>query len=489
MNNDLLSVEDGILRMRDFSKSVFKKPRISLIALKFSALVSALILLIMFIMSNAIMNMTRQSFIKEMEIRAEFFARNAFEALFPKQDRLRMYFLSQEMVKEKAILYAMVTDRKGIILSHNNRKLIGTTDATEVGLNASLTEELIGQPYRDKHGEKLYDVTVPIKAGSGDKAKKVGAVRIGYSEKSISAALAQKRRKIILITIAMLALGILGTFIVVIFIVRPINDLAEAAMEVGKGNLGKKVDIKRRDEIGQLANVFNEMIDGLKERDFIRNTFGKYVSSQVAETVLKGNLKLGGEKRKVTVLLSDIRNFTMMSEKLPPESVVEFLNQYLTQMVGVVEKYDGTIDKFMGDAIFSVFGAPLAYMDDAIRAIKVAVEMRQKLHEFNRKRKLLGFDETRIGIGIHTGEVVAGNIGSEQRTEYTVIGDTVNTASRIESLNKELGTDILISQDTYDLVKDMVDVKKMPLVRVKGKEKEIQVYELLDLKKRIGVVS
>jgi adenylate cyclase len=401
----------------------------------------------MFIMSSLILNLTRRSFIKE-----------------------------------KAILYAIVLDNKGRILSHNNKEKIGTVDNSEVGLNASQTEELIGQPYRDEKGNALYDVTVPIKVGSGKREKKVSAVRIGYSEESISKALKQNRNKVTLITLIMLAIGIFGTTIVVMYMVRPINELADAAKEIGKGNLNQKVTLKRQDEIGQLANTFNEMVDGLKERDFIRNTFGKYVSTQVAETVLKGNLKLGGEKRKVTVLLSDIRNFTTLSEKLPPERVVEFLNQYLTKMVNVVEKYNGTIDKFMGDAIFSIFGAPLTYLDDAKRAINVAWEMKLRLKEFNKKIKTQGFEEVKIGIAIHTGEVVAGNIGSEQRYEYTVIGDTVNTAARIESLNKEWNTEILISEGTYELVKDMVEVRKMPVAKVKGKEKEIQVYELTGLK-------
>jgi adenylate cyclase len=151
-------------------------------------------------------------------------------------------------------------------------------------------------------------------------------------------------------------------------------------------------------------------------------------------------------------------------------------------MVNVVEKYNGTIDKFMGDAIFSIFGAPLTYLDDAKRAINVAWEMKLRLKEFNKKIKTQGFEEVKIGIAIHTGEVVAGNIGSEQRYEYTVIGDTVNTAARIESLNKEWNTEILISEGTYELVKDMVEVRKMPVAKVKGKEKEIQVYELTGLK-------
>jgi adenylate cyclase len=433
----------------------------------------------MSLMSTLIIDQTKKAFIKEMEIRTEFFARSVREALFPEIDPLRLYFHVQEMVKEKAIQYAIVIDNNGKILSHNKNEYIGKIDNSYITKNIIKSSEMLSQKYRDNNGRLLYDISRPIIIGG---KRKVGAVRIGFTDTSLNAALSPMKTKVIVITILMLIIGILGTIIVVMYIVRPINILSETAKEIGKGNLNQKVTIKRHDEIGQLATTFNEMIEGLKERDFIRNTFGKYVSKQVADAVLKGELKLGGEKKRVTVLLSDIRNFTNMSERYPPEEVVKFLNEYFSEMVNVVIKYDGTVDKFIGDAIFSVFGAPLAYLDDAHRAIKVAVEMRDRLHEFNKKVRGFGFDEIKIGIAVHTGEVIAGNIGSEQRLEYTVIGDTVNTAARIEPLNKEWNTEILISENTYEIVRDNVNVRQMPRIKLRGKEKEIQLYELVSLK-------
>lgn len=435
---------------------------ISKIALKFSLIVSLIIILIMWIMATLILQQTRQSLVKEMEIRAEFFARGIREALFPKPDPFQLYFNVQEMAKEQAVIYAMVVDNQGQILSHSEKEKIGQSDGT------------ITQPFRSGN-EKLFDIAVPILVGDNYKA---GTARIGFSQKSINEALAEKRKKIIFITGLMLGLGIFITIIAVTLMVRPVNKLARAAREVGAGNLEQEVQIKTHDELQELAFSFNDMIKGLKERDFIRNTFGRYVTKQVAEAILNGRLQLGGERRHVTVLISDIRNFTHMSEKLPPEEVVDFLNKYFEKMVDVVVKYEGTLDKFIGDAILAVFGAPISHQDDARRAVLAALEMREELTKFNEGRCRENKEPIRIGIAIHTGEVVAGNIGSEVRTEYTVIGDTVNLTSRMEKLNKELKTEVLISENTYEQVKDIIEVQELNEVAVRGKEKAVKLYAL-----------
>lgn len=434
----------------------------------------------MSIMASLILQQTRQSFIKEMEIRAQFFARETRESLFPKPDPFRLYFAVQEMVKEKAVLYAMVLDEKGKILSHNNKGRIGERDTSKVGLNAAAASRISTQSYEIEK-ERLYDVSVPILVG---KKRKVGAVRIGFSQKSINQALTGIRNKIIYITVGVIAVSILATVIIVTLMVKPVNKLAFAAQQIGKGEEWVKVKVNRRDELGVLAKSFNEMVDGLKERDFIRNTFGKYVTKQVAEAILNGRIHLGGERLCATVLISDIRGFTAMSEKLTPEEVVDFLNGYFAEMVQVVSKYEGTLDKFIGDAILTVFGVPLPHRDDPLRAVFTALEMREKLKLFNERRKSKGKKEVHIGIAIHTGDVVAGNIGSEVRMEYTVIGDTVNLTSRLEKLNKEFGTNILITQKTYDFVKDKIEVRAIPPVTVRGKEDTIQVYDVLRRKQQ-----
>ena len=216
-------------------------------------------------------------------------------------------------------------------------------------------------------------------------------------------------------------------------------------------------------------------------RQYIRSTFSRYVPDHVVDIILDRKLQLGGEEKTVSVLFSDIRGFTAMAEEFRPVEVVHFLNRYMTLMTDAVFEYEGTLDKFIGDAIMAIFGAPISggVADDAKRAVFAALKMREKLEEMNRSRTRKGQKSIKIGIGIHTGEVVAGNIGSERRMEYTVIGDTVNLCSRIETLNKEFGTDILISRRTYDLTKKYLKAREIPDVEVRGKREPATIYAVI----------
>ncbi len=262
----------------------------------------------------------------------------------------------------------------------------------------------------------------------------------------------------------------------------PVSRLADEARRVGAGDLAASADVVSGDEIGRLSESFNEMVHGLRRARFVQDTFGRYVSRQVLDEILNGKVSLGGELRTATVLFSDIRGFTALSERLPPAEVVRFLNRYLDLMVDVLVEHGGTIDKFIGDAIMASFGVPLSREDDALRAVRCAVAMLSRLEAWNVDRAAAGEPSVEIGIGLHTGEVLAGNIGSAKKMEYTVIGDTVNTSSRIEQLNKTLGTRLLVSAGTYDLVKDAVVARVLPPVEVKGKSLPVTVYEVTGLR-------
>lgn len=234
------------------------------------------------------------------------------------------------------------------------------------------------------------------------------------------------------------------------------------------------------DELEDLAVGFNTMVDGLKERDKLRATMGKYMTAAVMERAMKGDIVLGGETLTVTILFTDIRSFTTLSEKMDdPQALVKLLNEYFTEMVGIVMEHDGVVDKYIGDAIMAVFGAPVPKEEDALNAVKAAVRMRQALRKLNTRLAARGVDPIRTGIGLHTGSVVAGNIGSDRRMEYTVIGDAVNLASRLESSTKELGVNVLISEDTYALVKDHIQTRPVKEITVKGKTKPVMTYEVL----------
>lgn len=215
------------------------------------------------------------------------------------------------------------------------------------------------------------------------------------------------------------------------------------------------------------------------EKRKIRNIFSRYVSKPLVDELLKTQeIRLGGEKKIISILFSDIRGFTSMSENMTPEQVVGILNEYLTEMTDVIFLNRGTLDKFIGDAVMALFGTPFFVKDHAMRAVRAGWEMKQRLEILNKKWESEGKRTLKIGIGINSGEVVAGNMGSLKRMEYTVIGDAVNLASRLESLNKELGTEILISENTYRMLEGKVSAKKYENVKIKGKQELLTVYEV-----------
>ncbi|MDD5712658.1 MAG: CHASE2 domain-containing protein, partial [Smithellaceae bacterium] len=218
-----------------------------------------------------------------------------------------------------------------------------------------------------------------------------------------------------------------------------------------------------------------------KEKKKIRGAFQYYLTASVINEMLQdpSKLKLGGDKKDLSVLFSDIRGFTTVSEKLAPEELVHLLNEYLTAMTDIVFKYDGLLDKYMGDAIMAVYGAPLDQPDHALRACRTAIDMMQELHSLQKKWSSEGRPVLNIGIGINSGDMVVGNMGSEMRFDYTVMGDSVNLGSRLEGINKEYGTNIVISEYTYKAVQDALFCRELDAVRVKGKHLPVKIYELL----------
>ncbi len=279
-------------------------------------------------------------------------------------------------------------------------------------------------------------------------------------------------------------MGALQVLMISASVTRPVQALAAEMHKVTHADLTASAPAVSLDHIGQLAEGFNEMVTSLKRAEFVKDTFGRYVSRQVLDEILGGKVALGGELRRATVLFSDIRGFTALSENLPPADVVSFLNRYLDIMVDVIIEQRGTIDKFIGDAIMASFGVPLSHAgeaDDALRAVRAALGMITRLESWNLERVKGGEQPIDIGIGLHTGDVVAGNIGSAKKMEYTVIGDTVNTSSRIEQLNKHFGTRLLVSAETYALVRESVVARELEPIEVKGKALPLRLYEVKSL--------
>ena len=218
-----------------------------------------------------------------------------------------------------------------------------------------------------------------------------------------------------------------------------------------------------------------------REKKKIRGAFQYYLTASVINELLKDptKLKLGGDKKDLTVMFSDIRGFTTISEKLTPEELVHLLNEYLTAMTDIVFKYEGLLDKYIGDAIMAVFGAPVDQPDHAMRSCRTALEMMATLKGLQQKWAAEGRPFVDIGVGINSGDMVVGNMGSNMRFDYTVMGDNVNLSSRLEGINKEYGTHIVISEFTYEVVKEEVFCRELDAVRVKGKKLPVKIYELI----------
>lgn len=236
--------------------------------------------------------------------------------------------------------------------------------------------------------------------------------------------------------------------------------------------------------VGFGAGLFNHYFGEARERARIRAVFSRYVAPAVVGEVLNRReaLKLGGELRRVTIFFSDIRGFTPLTERQTPEETVAMLNEYFEAMAQVIFDYEGTINKYIGDAIMAVYGAPIAQSDASSRAVRACLAMRRRLHELNEQRTIRGDEPIRIGMGVHVGEVIVGNIGSLRQMEYTVIGDAVNVCSRIESQTKALGTDLLISDDVYHEVDGEVLVETCEPQRVKGKAEPIVLHKVFGLR-------
>lgn len=281
------------------------------------------------------------------------------------------------------------------------------------------------------------------------------------------------------------ALGVLFAFAMALVIAQritqPLTGLLQGVQEIARGNLNFTVPVKSRDELAVLADAFNQMTQGLKEKERVTNILGKYISPEVARKVLeqKEGVALKGERRECAVMFTDIRGFTAMSENAAPEMIVSDLNEYFTLMVDVVVKYEGTLDKFIGDSVMAVWGAPIPFEDKEIRAVKAALEMQQALGQLNKSRIDKGLVPLTMGVGINTGIMISGNLGSDKRTDYTVIGEEVNLASRLCS--KAIPGQTLISDSMYRKLKGLVEVRTLEPIALKGFSEPVKVYEMVRL--------
>jgi adenylate cyclase len=447
------------------------------IKIKLSLLITALVVLAVGLVGLFLLRQQQQSLTAEMTKRgltmAENFAAGAKTPLLT-NDELTLGVLVTDAMKDPDVAYLIVADHDGKVLAHSDsRAMVKTAVERPKGLQP-LKDRLLIQTYKTPQG-RVIDFAVPLVYSSVP----VGALYLGFSEEAT--ALASARNQALLITLLMVLAGLGGAVGLAALLSRPIFRLVRGTRAIAAGDFNVTLPVASRDELGVLTDSFNRMARSLREKEMIKRAFTRYVAREVVEEILKDpeHLVLTGERRQVTVLFCDVRGFTPMSERLSPEEVVLLLNDFYNLMIETTFKYDGTLDKFLGDAVMAVFGAPMAHPDHSARAIRTALAMQAGIAGLNEQRARDGKEPISVGIGVSAGEAVAGTVGTEDRMEYTVIGDSVNLAARLES-NAKPGQ-ILISQRTYERVRDLVETRPLGRIRVKGKEEEVEVYEVLGL--------
>lgn len=276
-----------------------------------------------------------------------------------------------------------------------------------------------------------------------------------------------------------LAIGIFAALILALLITqwatKPLSVIEKAVHAIGEGKLDTKLQPKGTDEFAALAHAVNEMAAALRDRENLKQALTRYVSQDVADRIVSENSMpdLRGERRAISVMMIDIRNFSGLADQLGPEEVVKFLNGYFGELIEVIFRHGGTLDKFLGDGVMAVFGAPLADADHAWNALQTGLDVLARVDKLSVKFEQEHGFPLRVGVGIHSGEAIVGNIGSEQRMEYTAIGQTVNLAFRMESQCKTFGVPLVMSGSVFKAVRDRVPARSLGNATINGKPMEV----------------
>jgi adenylate cyclase len=457
-----------------------QKFRLSL-KVKLGLLITLLIVLSVLLVSDFLLERAEVRLTDEITKRGFTIARDlAASAKNPlvTHDELTLSLLVRDALRDEDVSYAILVDDDGKIVAHGDLNLVGTQVERPKALKP-LADQMLVQTYADPKakGGHIIDFAVPMEFSK----VRIGALYLGFSDRSIRQTIATARQQTLWITGLMILAGIGGAVGLAIVLTRPILKLAQGTKVIAAGSFDITLPVTSRDEIGELTESFNEMAKSLREKEKIKRAFSSYVARQVVDEILKhpDEYTFTGERRNVTVIFCDMRGFTPLTERLPPEEVVAALNDFYSLMIDLTIKNEGYLNKFLGDAVMAIFGAPTAYPDHCIRAVKTALAMQASVAELSAQRVAQGKEAMSIGIGISAGEAVAGSVGTEFQTEYTVIGDRVNLAARLES-NAKPGQ-ILVSEETYRQVADQVIANCLGPMSVKGKEEPVIVFEIAAL--------
>jgi adenylate cyclase len=433
------------------------------------------ILILSFVILARQKNSLYQQTVRTGKVSLNYFVGDAAIPLL-EDDIVRLNTLIKEADSVEGLLYAAILDRKGAVKAHSDPSRIGGEMPLLESEGETIREDDLSYfRARIHEGGHALILSRPVVFSGVE----LGRAYVGISLDFIDRQIRRESLNVIILSFFIVLLGVLIAIQIGVSFSRPIAQLVTATQELGKGNFKHRISDIRKDEFGDLAAAFNYMSRELWKKLKMQKSFGTYVSPEILEMIMAHPEEewLKGQRMSVTLLFTDIRGFTSFTEENEPETVVHEVNRYFEIATRHIIDHGGYVDKFIGDAVLGVFGAPVAREDHAQRAVLAAVAMQEEFQREAAEGALLG----RVGIGINSGEAVAGDLGSNVKREYSVIGDCVNIASRLNSLAK--AGQIIISAGTFEGSKGVISATPMGSVKVKGKAREIDTYEVQGSKK------
>lgn len=458
-------------RRRHFPASVFKGVVSSSIAVKLASIITAVVISGMGLLSLFILGNQSRVFDRQADAYATALGDQlAIAAVEPvlADDRQAVEQLISNLVYNEGIEGVAVFTDQSVLLS-------------SIGIIPPENPAVIpvGQPWYWSLGEKeLIDLSSYVNHISF-RDLTVGYCVISFDRSFMGAAYRNTLQTILLITALMLALGIVVAVLIGRRLSRPVRQLVDGTLEISRGNYQFRFEDCRADELGQLMGSLNTMTEGLSRKKHVEQTFSRHVSPDVASTLMDDTEnRLGGSYVEATVLYADISGFTSLSEKLDPESLNRLLNDYFTLIDQVARDHKGHVDKYIGDCAMILFGTPLEDREHGLNGVHCGVEIQRVIAEFNLKRRDMGMITVDFSVAINSGVMLAGNIGSERRMEYTVIGDAVNLAARLSSLAK--GGEILVTRELHDALSldTLYETGPVQTIRLRGKAVPVEIWKV-----------
>jgi len=448
---------------------------VSSMSIRYKIAGALVLILVLAIASLGMVTFSKQKSIleEELEKRAAVIVQQLAgvgkECLMTKDDLLAFSTI-KDLQKNSGVIYAMILDGQGTIFVHSKLTEKGKTLSAPLDKNTLAAKQILFQK-TVYNSESAIDAAMPITILYHEKNIRVGTARIGLSEKELYDAISKQKMIYFWISVIFVAIGLLIAVALSKVLTGPIYTLAVGMQIVASGDLNQQLKVAYKDEIGKLTESFNQMVLSLREKFYME----KYLSHSTLKRIRKArdtsDLKLGGERKYVTALFSDVRGFTSMSEQMSPEEVVEVLNVYLNMQAGIIGSRGGIVDKYVGDEIMAIFEGK----DQELNAVRAAVEIQRFGKTLNRARTTLGKKQMSVGIGINSGDVVMGNMGSQERMTYTAIGDNINLAARLCSAAG--AGQIVITKQVADELGREATLKKMEPITVKGRETLVEVFE------------